>query len=48
MKELCVCGSYIGEGGWTCAHGGCKSMKEYYGEEEPNVTLDNGDTDMHT
>lgn len=27
--ELCCCGDQIGRGGSICAHGGCRSAKEY-------------------
>lgn len=29
-KEVCMCGSYIGD---ACSTGGCVSMKEYYRDE---------------
>ncbi len=27
--NICCCGSYIGQGGDICYHGGCRSQKEY-------------------
>lgn len=28
-EDLCCCGSYMGQGGSICGHGGCRSAKEY-------------------
>lgn len=32
--EICMCGDRIGSGGWTCRHGGCRSMADYYREQD--------------